>query len=219
MAVASPLHTEPSLVGEKRVVFHHLTWQAYQQILLALGESRSARLTYDRGILEITMPSESHEFAREFISLFVRILVVEMGLKLKTMGSTTLERDDLDRGAEPDNCFYIQHRSVVAGKTVDLAVDPPPDLVVEVDITHTDIDKNALYASMGVPEFWRFNGRVWRIYHLQDGSYVELDHSPTFAWIEKTDLYRFLEQCHQDEAEAEIVFRKWVREKLSNYRA
>jgi Uma2 family endonuclease len=93
-------------IGEKRVTFHHLNWHSYQQILTALGEHRAARLTYDRGTLEITMPLEEHESAAEFIGLFIRILVVEMRLKMKSMRSTTLDRADLDRGAEPDNCYY-----------------------------------------------------------------------------------------------------------------
>ncbi|MBW4623167.1 MAG: Uma2 family endonuclease [Cyanosarcina radialis HA8281-LM2] len=201
-------------IGEKRVIFNHLNWQAYQQILHALGQTRSARLTYDRGRLEISMPLESHEFARELIGLFIRILVVEMGLKIKSMGSTTLDREDLNRGSEPDNAYYIQNQPRVAGKKVDLKQDPPPDLVVEVDITHSDIDKPALYASMGVLEFWRYNGRVWRIYQLQGQQYQEVENSPTFPWVSKEKLYEFLAQAEQDEVEAEKSFRTWVREQL-----
>ena len=144
-----------------------------------------------------------------------RVLVVELGLKLKTLGSTTLDRSDLDRGAEPDNAYYIQNYFRVIGKTIDLAQDPPPDLVVEIDISNSDIDKNRLYASMGVPEFWRFDGNVWQILKLSDSGYVEVSHSPTFDWIEKEDLYRFLEQARIDEVEAETDFRAWVREKRS----
>jgi Uma2 family endonuclease len=100
------------------------------------------------------------------ISLFIRViqvLVTELRLKIKSMRSTTLEREDLDRSSEPDNAYYIHNQPLVAGKTVNLKTDLPPDLV-EVDITHSDIDKLRLYASMGVPEFWRYNGEVWRIY-------------------------------------------------------
>ncbi|MCF3607351.1 Uma2 family endonuclease [Planktothrix agardhii 1033] len=133
VATAPQIHSSP--VGEKRVTLRGLTWQGYQQILGALPESRAARLTYDHGILEISMPLESHEFASELIGLFIRILVGEMGMKLKSMRSTTLTREDLDRGAEPDNAYYIQNQAKVAGRKVNLAEDPAPDLVVEVDIT------------------------------------------------------------------------------------
>jgi Uma2 family endonuclease len=204
----------PQAIGEKRVVFHHLNWAAYQQILQAVGQTRSARLTYDRGILEITMPLEDHEFAAELIGRFIYFLVAEMGQKIKSMRSTTLEREDLDRSPEPDNAFYIQHQPQVAGRTVNFEQDPPPDLVVEVDMTHTDIDKLRLYAALGVPEFWRFNGQVWRIYELQGEVYQEKETSPTFSFVPKEKLYEFLDLARQDEVEAEQVLRAWVREQV-----
>lgn len=196
------------------MVLHDLTWQGYQQILHALPESRAAQLTYSGGTLEITMPLEDHEYASELIGLFIRILVGEMGLKLKSMRSTTLDREDLDRGAEPDNAYYIQNQPIVAGRNVNLAHDPPPDLVVEVDITHSDIDKNQLYAAMGVPEFWRYNGQVWFIYQLQGNTYQECNRSPSLPMVEKDDLYSFLQQAQQDEIEAEQNFRQLIREKV-----
>jgi Uma2 family endonuclease len=214
--------TKPSTISteitlpEQRVIFHNITWQAYQQILAALGESRSARLTYDQGTLEITMPLEEHESATRLIELFIRILVVELGLKIKTMGSTTLNRPDLERSAEPDNCYYIQNQPLVAQKTVDLSVDPPPDLIVEVDITHTDINKLNFYASMGVPEFWRYNGEVLRIYQLQEHQYIEVENSPTFVWVIKERLYQFLQECQVDEVQAEKSFRAWVQARISH---
>lgn len=201
--------------GEQRVTLHGITWDGYLQILDALPQSRAARLTYDQGMLEITMPLEDHEFALRLIERFIIILIVELGMKIKTMGSTTMNREDLKRGSEPDCAYYIQHQPQVAGRNVDFATDPPPDLVVEVDITHTDIDKNRFYASLGVPEFWRYNGREWRVYQLQAGEYVEQSHSPTFRWVEKDDLYRFLEQAQQDEVDAEVALRSWVREKVA----
>ncbi|MBE9159091.1 Uma2 family endonuclease [Nodosilinea sp. LEGE 06152] len=201
--------------GENRVALRGMDWVAYCQMRSLLNERSRARLTYDRGTLEITMPSEAHEFYARLIERFIIILVVELGMRVKTLGSTTLDREDLDRGAEPDNGYYIQNQPLVAGRAIDLAVDPPPDLVVEVDINHTDIDKNALYAAMGVPEFWRFNGRVWHIYELQDGEYGECDRSPTFPMIFKDDLYQFLITCQADEVEAEINFRTWLRTKIN----
>jgi Uma2 family endonuclease len=206
-----PLVSRP--IGENRVTLRGLDWTAYQTILHALPQTRAARLTYDRGVLEISVPLENHEFSNRLIELFVRILVVELGLKIKTMGSTTLDREDLDRGAEPDSGYYIQNQPLVAGRNVDLTTDPPPDLIVEVDITHTNIDKNRLYASMGVPEFWRFNAKVWQIFQLVDQSYQEVSHSPTFPTIEKDDLYRFLAEAKEDEMDAEDNLRQLLRDR------
>ncbi|MCS6960851.1 MAG: Uma2 family endonuclease [Pseudanabaenaceae cyanobacterium SKYGB_i_bin29] len=203
------------VIGEKRVTLHHLTWQSYQQILQALPQTRAARLTYDRGVLEITMPLEEHESFRELLGLFVRILVGETGLKLKSLRSTTLDRQDPQLGAEPDNAYYIQNQPQVAGCKVDLQSDPPPDLVIGVDITHSDIDKNNLYAALGVPEFWRFDGQEWRIFQLRAEVYQECDRSPNFPWVRKEYLYNFLAEAQQDEIMAERNWRKFVQNYLA----
>lgn len=200
-------------IGEKRITFHHLDWHSFKQIQQLLTERTRARFIYDNGVLEITMPLESHERFARLIERFILILVIELGMKMKTMGSTTLDREDLLKSAEPDNGYYIQNYALVADHEIDLERDPAPDLVVEVDITHTDINKNQLYASMSVQEFWRFNGREWKILCLVEGAYVERDRSPTFPIVEKTDLYQFLEVALLDEVTAEINFRQWVRQR------
>lgn len=210
MVIAAP---EPKFdiqpVGEQRVVLQDLSWEAYLQILDALPQSRSSRLTYDDGILEITVPLEDHEFAGRLIECFIRTLVELMGLRMKTMGSTTMNYPRRKKGAEPDNAYYIQNQPLVKGRNVDFSQDPPPDLVVEVDITHTDIAKNQFYASLEVPEFWRFNGKVWRIYQLQEEVYVEVEVSPTFPQVPKERLYAFLEQAKEDEIAAMQSLRAW----------
>ncbi|MEO1144616.1 MAG: Uma2 family endonuclease [Cyanobacteria bacterium J06638_22] len=199
-------------MGERRVVFRDLDWQRYQTIQKALGKHSGTRLTYDQGLLEITKSLEEHEFAVRLIESFIRVLVVELGMELKTLGSTTLERKVLERSAEPDSAYYIQNQALVTGRSVNLENDPPPDLVVEVDITHTDINKLRFYASMGVPEFWRYNGETWRIYQLQGDRYTETDTSPTFPKVPKVKLYEFLAEARQDEVAAEMKLREWVRD-------
>jgi Uma2 family endonuclease len=206
----------PKLIGEKRLTFRDLDWHSFRQVKCLLTERTHARFTYDNGVLEITMPLEGHERFARLIERFVLILVIEMGMKIKTMGSTTLEREDLLKSAEPDNGYYIQNYSLVADHEINLNIDPAPDLVVEVDITNTDLNKNTLYAMMGVQEFWRFNGHLWNILKLQDGRYVECDRSSIFPIVEKADLYQFLETALLDEVAAEINFRQWVRQQNTN---
>jgi len=140
-------------LAENRVLLHNVNWQTYRAIADAFGERRSPRLAYYYGKLELLSPLEEHENASGLIGQFVEILTEELELNIKTMQSTTLDREDLNVGAEPDKCYYIANEPLVRGKRVDLNVDPPPDLVVEVDITHTDINKTALYAEMEVGEF------------------------------------------------------------------
>ena len=212
MVIAAPEPTEQqSLIGEQRVVIRGVSWEAYMQILNALPQARGSRLIYDDGVLEITMPLEDHEFYGRLIERFILTLVELLNLRLKTMGSTTMNYPYLKKGAEPDNAYYIQNQPLVKGRNVDFAQDPPPDLVVEVDITHTDIQKNQFYASIGVPEFWRFNGKVWRVYQLQEGVYVEVETSPTFL-VPKEWLYQFLEQAREDEIEAVQSLRAWFHQ-------
>ena len=213
MVRTAPLVTQPlpQPVGEKRVVLRSLNWQRYQTLRETLGTDRNIRFTYSQGTLEVTIPLEVHEFSARMIELFIRVLVVETGMDLKTMGSTTLDREALDRSAEPDDAYYIQNQPLVAGRDVDFEKDPPPDLLIEVDITHTDIDKLRLYAAMGIPEFWRYNGEVWRIYCLQGGQYQEVEVSPTFPQTEKFRLYEFLATARKSEAKAERDLRAWVR--------
>nr|WP_318731575.1 MULTISPECIES: Uma2 family endonuclease [unclassified Roseofilum] len=200
MVIAAP---EPQATvqpkGEQRVVFHGITWENYVHILDQLPQSRGSRLIYDDGVLEITMPLEDHEFARCLIERFIVVLVELLGLSIKTMGSTTMNYPLLRKGAEPDSAYYFQNQPLVKGRNVNFAQDPPPDLVVEVDITHTDIAKNEFYSRLGVPEFWRFDGQVWRIYTLKSGVYVEVEQSPTFPEVPKEWLYQFLATAKEDE--------------------
>jgi Uma2 family endonuclease len=213
MVIAAPEPTtKMQFTGEQRVVLRSLSWEAYLQILTALPDSRRARLTYDDGVLEITVPSELHEFSRSLIDRFIVTLIEIMGLRLKTMGSTTMNYPHLKKGAEPDNAYYIQNQPLVKGRTVDFSQDPPPDLVVEVDITHTDIAKNQFYSSLGIPEFWRFDGQIWRIYQLQEQVYVEVEHSPIFPQVPKERLYAFLTEAQEDEIEAVRSLRAWWQE-------
>jgi Uma2 family endonuclease len=210
MVIAAPEpKTKMQSAGEQRVLLRGLSWAAYLQILNALPDSRAARLTYDDQVLEITVPSESHEFSRISINGFIVTLIEVMGLRLKTMGSTTMNYPHLKKGAEPDNAYYIQNQPLVKGREVDFSQDPPPDLVVEVDITHTDIAKNQFYASLGVPEFWLFDGQVWRIYQLQEQVYVEVESSPIFPEVPKERLYVFLAEAQEDEIDAVRSLRAW----------
>jgi Uma2 family endonuclease len=197
---------------EQRIVLHHIAWDTYERMLNDLGNNRSVRLAYYRGSLEIMTPLEEHERAKSLIRRFIEILIAELGLNRKSMASTRLTRPDLQASGEPEECYYIQNEPLVRGKTVDLANDPPPDLVLEVDITHTDLDKLKLYADLGIPEFWRYNGKIWRIYQLEQGSYTEVEASPTFPWVRKQLLYDFLSACNvEGETKAERSLQLWVR--------
>ncbi|MGL4622874.1 Uma2 family endonuclease [Chroococcidiopsis sp.] len=208
----SPIET---VLAEKRVAFYHVDWQSYEKILEALGNNRAARITYYQETLEIATPLEEHESAHDRLGILIHILTEELNLNIKSMGSTTLKIPNLKVGAEPDKCYYIQNEPAVRGKTVDLSVDPPPDLIIEVDITHTDINKNQLYQDMKVPEFWRYNGKTLKIYLLSQERYQESETSPTFPLLTKSTIYEFLAQCNtQGETQTKRAFRAKLREQV-----
>ena len=197
--------------AEQRVLLCNVSWQSYEQILTALGERRSARLTYFNGCLEIMTPLEEHEGSSSRIDQFINVVTEEMNQDLKSLQSTRLNKPEILASAEPDQCYYISNEQLVRGKTVNLAVDPPPDLVVEVDIAH--IDKNALYAAMGVPEFWRYDGQVLRIYQLREGEYQETQTSLAFPEIAKDLLYQFLQDCNE---QGETASKRQLRKRLND---
>ena len=214
LPVAETMETK---LAEQRLTLNHVSWNTYEKLLEAFGEHRAVRFHYDQGVLEFMVPLETHENPSDLVGLFICTIVVESGMNLKCMASTTLRREKLQKGAEPDKCYYIHNEPLVRGRTVDLEKDPPPDLVVEIDITHTDIDRNTLYASMGVPEFWRFNGSVLTIYKLEQDQYREVDASPSFSWVSKEVFYHFLQQGKKvGEAQALRELKGWVGQQLGS---
>jgi Uma2 family endonuclease len=136
----------------QRVTLNGVSWQTYTQLLAELGDQRASRLAYDQGVLEITMPSDRHETHKKLLERMVETLTEELEQPAKSFGSTTLNREDLERGAEPDSCYYIQNVSQIEGRQVDLTTDPPPDLVIEVDISSPSSRWIDIYRQLGVPE-------------------------------------------------------------------
>jgi Uma2 family endonuclease len=175
--MASPaLLTLP--IAEQRVVLHDLDWQAFEAFLVALGERRSARLAYDRRVLEIMSPLRRHESAKSIMGRLIETWAAEKNINIASMGSLTLKRADLSRAVEPDECYYIQNEQNIRNQEdIDLAQDPPPDLVLEIDITSPSLLRLPIYAALGVPEVWRYNGQELHLYSLQSGSYVSQEQS------------------------------------------
>lgn len=163
---------------EERVLLRDVSWETYERLLGEQGDRRTPRFTYDLGMLEIMSPSAEHEEADHIITQIVCVVAEEMNLDIRGFGSTTFKRADLGRGFEPDSCFYIQNvERIGAASELDLTVHPPPDLVIEIDITSPSLNKFPLYASVGVPEIWVYDGKRASIYLLEAGNYVKAETS------------------------------------------
>lgn len=206
----------PLILGEQRVVLNNISWQLFESLLSAMGENRASRLAYDRGTLEIMSPLMPHENTKRLIEKLIDILVLELKLNVKSVGSMTCKREDLDRGIEPDSGFYIQNESLMRRRReLDLTQDPPPDLMLEVDFTSSSLDKEPIYHALGVPEIWRYAGGKLAIKRLQQDGYESLSYSPTFADLLLTEIPRFLKQSEEiGEVEMVLAFQAWVREQL-----
>ncbi len=210
--VSSPINDQRL---DQRVILYGVSWQTYQQLLTELGDHRNTRLAYNQGVLEITMPSDRHETNTQLLERLVAALTEEMDLPMKCFGSTTLNREDLQKGAEPDSCYYIQSIEQIAGRTIDLDRDPPPDLVIEVDISSPSSRKFQIYQSLGVSEIWRYRKNTVEIHQLQDGNYVMCQQSPTFTFISTPILNQFLQDAEtQDDTALIRTWRRWVRDRL-----
>ncbi|MEG3990796.1 Uma2 family endonuclease [Microcoleus sp. S28C3] len=200
-----------------RVLFHDVNWQKFEAILEELGEHRGSRIAYSQGTLEIRMPLPEHEFNKEIIGDMVKILLEELEIDRECFGSTTFKRKNMLQGIEPDNCFYIQNHALMIGKKrIDLTVDPPPDLAIEVDITSkTQLDA---CEALGVPEIWRYENKNLQINVLQDGKYVEAEISPTFPNLPIIEaISQYCEQSQTAGTSQTLrLFRQWVKNQIQN---
>lgn len=204
--------------AETRTILENISWQTFKAMLDEMGSQRKNRIAYDSGIIEIMTPLMPHENSNRIIEVFIGVMCEEMGLEIKRTGSLTLTRDDLERGGEPDSSYYIQNESRVREKdNIDLEKDPPPDLVLEVEYSRSAINKLNLYASMNIPEFWRFDGKTMRLYALVGKQYTEVEISPTFHPIPIKEIPRFLQQAKKNGENATTrEFRAWVRQQISS---
>lgn len=166
----------------QRVLLRDVTWQEFEKILEELGKPRAARVAYDKGILEIMTPLPEHEYDKEIIGDLVKALLEELDIEFITLGSTTFKNQNMAQGIEPDQCFYIQNESQIRGKKrLDLTVDPPPDLALEIDITSRT--HPSIYEALKVPELWQFDKSQLKINILQDGCYLESQESLNFPFL------------------------------------
>lgn len=195
----------------QHIILENVSWQEFERILDDLGEHRGTRLAYNCGFLEIMTPLPEHEHNKEIISDLVKVLLEELDIEFCPLGSTTFKKDSL-QGLEPDQCFYIQNEAKIRGKNrLDLTIDPPPDLAIEIDITSRTHPK--IYAALNVPELWRFEHGKLQINVLKNGAYEVVEESLIFPGFELSKM------IPQYLAESKIAgrnatfkkFRKWVQ--------
>jgi Uma2 family endonuclease len=201
---------------DNRLVLGGIRWQTYSALLQDLGDC-PIRLTYDRGTLEIMAPSFRHEIFAKILGRLIETLAEEFEVHFKSGRCTTFRREDLDRGLEPDDCFYFKNLHAILGKTeIDLTRDPPPDLALEIDISTSSVNRMGIYAALGIPEIWRFDGQVLQIHELTaTATYQKSGQSATFGDIPVARLAEFvLKVTELDDYDLLRLFREWVRKEV-----
>lgn len=202
------------LPAEQRFVVSGVDWDTYVTFSDKLGE-RNIRVNYDGMNLEFMTTSLEHERAKSLLGRLLEALTEEMDIDILSGGSLTCRRQDRDRGFEPDECYWLEHEAQMRGRDdIDLSRDPPPDLLLEVEISRSFVDRLAIAARLGVPEVWRWDGETLRILLLgADGQYSESERSRALPFLPIADFVHFL---HPDVSQSDTKllrsFRDWVRE-------
>jgi Uma2 family endonuclease len=208
--------TAPTSSQDRCVLLRGISWQTYESLLNELqAEGQHLRLTYDQGLLEIMSPSPWHGKAGLLIARLVEIYTLEKQIPLVGLGNTTWRRESLAKGIEADECYYIQNAAWAAGREeFDLAVDPPPDLAIEIDITSSSLDKQSIYAALGVPELWRFENEKLIILQLShSGIYEAAPVSLFLPALTPAVIERTVEERTSSKTDTQIMadFVKWVQ--------
>ena len=205
--------------SERRITLNGVSWQLYQNMLAEVGSSH-IRLTFDQGRLEIMSPLPIHERVKTVLARVIEAYADEMNLPLEGFGSTTFDREDLQKGLEPDECYYIANAPAVIGKEdFDWTIDPPPDLAIEVDISRPDVARQPIYAALGVAEIWKYDGAVVVSLHrlaanrLKDEArYIAAEKSLAFPGLPMSELNRFLQMgLSEGQSAAVKALREWCR--------
>ncbi len=216
MVTTTSTPVEQEITPENRVVLKGVSWSTFKALLADVGDDRAWRIAYDRGVLEIRMPYLEHEVPKGLIESLIEATADELEIEVMKAGSLTLEREDLTRAVEPDSCFYIQNEASVRGKRdIKLPNDPPPDLAIESDYTNSSVNKDAIYAAIGVPELWRYRRQSLQVYQLVDGKYQKCDRSLAFPFLPVAEIPGFIEQSRTiGQRSAVRLFRQRIREIL-----
>ncbi|NJL65139.1 MAG: Uma2 family endonuclease [Methylacidiphilales bacterium] len=199
----------------QQLLMTDVSWLMYEQLLEEFGEKRGSRINYSGGILEIMVPLPEHEDDKVIIADLVKVLLEELDIEFRSLGSTTFKSETMKQAIEADDCFYIENEAAIRGKKrIDLTVDPPPDLALEIDISSRTRFDN--YEVLGVKELWRFNGTQLEINVLQSSQYVQMNESPHFVGFPLSEVIpQYLERSKIEGRNKTMkAFRTWVKTKI-----
>jgi len=200
------------LPADSTLTLRNVSWTEYEALLENVGDASGLRISYDGGTLHVMTLSSEHENYNRLIEALVRLLSTKLRIRVLSFGSSTIRKRVEDKGSEPDGCFYVQSAAAIGKKLrIDFGKDPPPDIVVEVDIHHESLFKFPVFAALGIPEVWRFDGKALLMYNLTKGEYVPAESSRALPMLTSSTLTEFLALGqHKDQYDIVLAFEAWL---------
>jgi Uma2 family endonuclease len=209
---SAAIATCPEVV--EHIVLYDVSWEGYGAILEAFADRR-LRHSYDDGVLEIMSPPKRHDRTKTLLARLLEMAAFELDIDIQGIGSTNLRKEARRKGLEPDECYYVAHEEDVRlQEDYDPNRDPPPDLAIEIDVTHSEVGRMEIYAGLGVPEVWRLKEGTLTYYRLsRDGKYVKSARSKAFPTLTPSVLEKFM-QRRREVSENQVVreFVAWLRD-------
>ncbi|MCS6806178.1 MAG: Uma2 family endonuclease [Blastocatellia bacterium] len=201
------------LPADTVVTFHDVSWQEYEELLEQVSEASGLRISYDDGMLTVMTLSTEHENYARFIERLVNVISLRRRINIRFFGSATMKTAKGHKGLEPDACFYVQTADRLGTRLeLDFEVDPPPDIAVEIDVHHDSTFKLPIYAALGVPEVWRYDGKELTIYLLRGEGYEVSAQSQALALLTSQVLTEFLARLREEgELQALLAFDEWLQ--------
>ena len=216
MATATDIETPQDMppVGEQRVLINGISYELYKQICDEIGE-QPVRLSFSDDCLEIMNTQPPHEFYKKVLAKLVEAIFFERDMRIRSGGAITIRHDVKQKGFEPDECWWIAHEPNIRGKsTLDFRSDPPPDLAIEIEMSRSLVGRIGIYAALGLPEVWRFDGKRLRFCLLStSGKYEDSESSLAFPFLKSADLMPYLGPLDDplDETSRIKAFVTWLR--------
>ncbi len=200
----------------QKVLLYGVSWETYERLLNEHNEDNGTHFSFTDGNLEIMVLSYEHEHLKETFILFINAITEEWNIEIEGAGSTTFQREDIAKGFEPDASYYFHNLERIRGKKrLDLKKDPPPDLVIEVDITSPSLDKLPIYAAVGVLEVWRHDGEDLTFYRLRGKKYIKVKESHLLPGMTIADaLQLILERQSLKRLEWLRKVRQWAQQQI-----
>ena len=211
-AAISYIDVLDKLPADSSLELRHVPWDEYEALLEAVGEAKHLSISYDDGNLQIRTLSSEHENYQSIIDHLLVIVSLRRRIRILCFASSTIKAEEKGKGFEPDLCYYVQTAAVIGNKKhLDFGSDPPPDIVVKVDISDDSRSKFPIFAKFEIPEVWRYDGTALTMYELEQGRYIEISASRSLPLLTAALLGEFLDRSkREDQYETMLAFDEWL---------